>query len=104
MERRSFAITFYLRKNRVTKSGLAPILSRITINGIAAEIPVKCHIRPGQWSQQKERAIGKDKLSAEINVCLDTFRARVMEIRNRIEQQGKDASVHEIKRSLTQPI
>ncbi|SUE34113.1 Uncharacterised protein [Rikenella microfusus] len=41
MERQSFKITFYLRRNRVTKAGLAPILSRVTVNGIAAEIPVK---------------------------------------------------------------
>lgn len=98
MERKTFAITFYLRKNRLTKTGLAPILSRITVNGVAAEIPVKCHINPEQWSQQRERAIGKDKLSAEINACLDTFRARVMD-----EIQGQEVSVHEIKRILTQP-
>lgn len=40
-ERVSFRVTFYLRRTRVTKAGLAPILSRITVNRVASEIPVK---------------------------------------------------------------
>lgn len=102
MERQSFKITFYLRRNRVTKAGLAPILSRVTVNGIAAEIPVKCHIYPERWNQQKERATGKDKLSVEINAALDIFRARALEIRTQIQQEGREVSVQEIKRRLTQ--
>ena len=102
-ERVSFKITFYLRRTRVTKAGLAPILSRITVNGIAAEIPVKCHIYPERWDQTKERATGKDKLSTEVNTYLDSYRARVLEIRREIEQEGKEVSVFEIKERLTHP-
>ena len=51
---------------------------------------------------KKERAIGKDKLSAEINISLNAFRAQVLEIRNRIQQEGRDVSIHEIKRRMTQ--
>lgn len=103
-ERVSFKITFYLRRTRVTKAGLAPILSRITVNGVAAEIPVKCHIYPDRWDQTKERATGKDKLSTEVNTYLDSYRARVLEIRREIEQEGKEASVFEIKERLTQVV
>ena len=102
MEKQSFLISFYLRRNRVTKAGLAPILSRVTVNGHATEITVKCHVYPEQWDQKKERAIGKDKLSAEINISLNAFRAQVLEIRNRIQQEGRDVSIHEIKRRMTQ--
>lgn len=103
MERRqSFKITFYLRRTRLTKAGLAPVLSRVTVNGIAAEIPLKCHIYPEKWSQQKERAIGKDKLSSEINATLDSFRAKVLEIRTQIQHEGGDVNIHEVKRRLTQ--
>lgn len=102
MERQSFKITFYLRRTRLTKAGLAPVLSRVTVNGIAAEIPLKCHIYPERWSQQKERAIGKDKLSIEINGTLDSFRARVFEIRTQIQHEGGDVNIHEIKRRLTE--
>lgn len=103
MERRqSFKITFYLRRTRLTKAGLAPVLSRVTVNGIAAEIPLKCHIYPEKWSQQKERAIGKDKLSSEINATLDSFKAKVLEIRTQIQHEGGDVNIHEVKRRLTQ--
>lgn len=101
-KRVSFKITFYLRRTRVTKAGLAPILSRITVNGVAAEIPVKCHIRPERWDQAKERASGKDKLSVEVNAYLDNYhRARVLEIRRPIEQEGREVSVFGIKERLT---
>ena len=35
MKRKTFCVTFFLRRARTFKKGLAPILARITTNGIS---------------------------------------------------------------------
>ncbi len=50
MERKTFRILFLLRKCRTGKNGLAPILARITTNGLQSEIYIQCHVSPAKWS------------------------------------------------------
>ena len=103
MERRTFKVTYFLRKARTGKNGLAPILARITTNRVVQDVYIQCRADPDRWDQTKERATGTDKLSTEINAYLDSYRARALEIRRQIEQEGKEASVFEIKERLTHP-
>lgn len=62
MERKTFAVSFFLRRARTSKKGLTPILERITTNGISKEVYIQCSVQPEKWNQAKERAIGKDRL------------------------------------------
>ena len=103
MERKTFRILFLLRKCRTGKNGLAPILARITTNGLQSEIYIQCHVNPAKWSQTKERATGNDRLSCQVNACLDDFRARVLEIRQQLIEEGHEGNAIEIKKRFAKP-
>ena len=47
MSRKTFCISFFLRKARTNKAGLTPILARITTNGISKEIYIQCSFHAG---------------------------------------------------------
>lgn len=96
MGKQTFRITFFVRKSRIGKNGLAPILARITINGIAREMNINCIAYPEKWDQAKERAKGKDRLSNEINACLDDFRSRVLEVMNELHQEGCEGNTYDL--------
>lgn len=96
MGKQTFRITFFVRKSRTGKNGLAPILARITINGIAREININCFAYPAKWDQAKERAKGKDRLSNEINACLDDFRSKVLEVMNELHQEGWEGNTNDL--------
>ncbi len=70
--RNTFSMLFFIRKARLNKQGEAPILVRITVNGISQEAVIGRSIAPEQWNQQAERATGKDRLSFEVNAYIDT--------------------------------
>ena len=38
LNRKTFFVSFFLRRDRVMKNGTAPIMARISVNGIAKEI------------------------------------------------------------------
>ena len=62
MERKRFSVTFFLRKARTNKSGLTPILARITTNGVSSEVYIQCSVPLDRWNQSKECATGRDNL------------------------------------------
>jgi site-specific recombinase XerD len=103
MERKTFRILFLLRKCRTGKNGLAPILARITTNGLQSEIYIQCHVSPAKWNQTKERATGNDRLSCQVNTCLDDFRARILEIRQELIDEGYDGNAVQIKERFAKP-
>ena len=76
---------FFIRKTRTGKNGEAPILIRITVNGLSQEAVIKRSVKPELWNQQAERASGKDRYAFEVNAYLDTVRSRIMQIHRQME-------------------
>ena len=91
---------FFLRRARTSKKGLAPILARITTNGISKEIYIQCSVDPQKWDQAKERTIGRDSYSQQVNTYLDEYRTRILQIRQDLEKKGHDATAIAIKDRL----
>lgn len=71
MERKTFCVSFFLRRARTSKKGLVPILACITTNGILKEVYIQCSVARDQWNQAKERATGRDKFCQQVNAYLD---------------------------------
>ena len=92
MEKQSFLISFYLRRNRVTKAGLAPILSRVTVNGHATEIPVSLGISPGII------AFATNNMAVEVNVgVMGISYSHTKQVHNQVTVGKRDASMMNFK-------
>ena len=102
MNRKTFCISFFLRRVRTVK-GMAPILARITVNGISKEVYTQCRTPGDKWDTAKGRATGRDKLSYEVNAYIDDFRAKVVEIYRTLQAEGFEGNVLEIKERLQSP-
>ena len=103
MSRKTFCISFFLRKARTNKAGLTPILARITTNGISKEIYIQCSVPADKWNQSKERATGKDKLCQQVNSYLDEYRARILAVRQELIAKGYEGNCIQIKERLQNP-
>ena len=102
MNRKTFCISFFLRRVRTVK-GMAPILARITINGISKEVYTQCRTPVDKWDTAKGRATGRDKLAYEVNAYIDDFRAKVVEIYRILQAEGFEGNALEIKERLQSP-
>lgn len=102
MNRKTFCISFFLRRVRTVK-GMAPILARITVNGISKEVYTQCRTPVDKWDTAKGRATGRDKLAYEVNAYIDDFRAKVVEIYRTLQAEGFEGNVLEIKEHLQSP-
>ncbi len=102
MNRRTFYISFFLRRARTSK-GMAPILARISVNGISREVYTQCRTAVDKWDKAKGRATGRDKLAYEVNAYIDDFRAKVVEIYRTLQAEGFEGNAIEIKERLRSP-
>lgn len=84
MKQSTFSILFLIRKTRLTKTGKAPIMMRITANGRFVELNTLRKIEPSNWNQTKERVLGKILAHHEINRYLEWLRTRAYEIQKEL--------------------
>ena len=101
--RKTFFVSFFLRRDRVMKNGTAPIMARISVNGIAREVYTQCRTPVDKWDTAKGRATGRDKLAYEVNAYIDDFRAKVVEIYRTLQAEGFEGNALVIKERLQNP-
>ena len=75
--RSTFSILFYLKKNNVKKTGYAPLMGRITINGESAPFSLKTEAKPENWDTKTGRLQGRTKEANDLNSYLDNARSKI---------------------------
>lgn len=88
MERTTFCLLFYIRRTKLNRNGEAPIMMRITVNGVRVDASVKKTILPEFWSAAKGKALEKKREYKELNLYLDSIRLRIMKIQRELEIEG----------------
>ena len=97
MAKQTFSLLFMIRRVSLLKTGESPIYMRMTLAGQRIELQLKRRVLPKLWNQKKERAIGKDSVSIEINMYLESIRSQVYEILRNLEDEGLPITLPEIK-------
>jgi len=75
--RSTFNILFYLKKNNVKKTGYAPLMARITINGVSAPFSLKTEAKPEDWDTKAGRLYGRTKEANALNAFIDDARSKI---------------------------
>lgn len=70
----TFAITFYLRKDKIKKNSFTPIFCRVTIAGEAVSFNIHKDIRVELWDMENHKAAGNSREAREVNQVLDACR------------------------------
>lgn len=88
MERMTFSVLFYIRRTKLNRNGEAPVMMRITVNSVRADVAIKRSIPPELWNSAKGKAFEKRRECKELNLYLDAVRMRVMKIQRDMEIEG----------------
>ena len=96
MERTTFCLLFYIRRTKLNRNGEAPIMMRITVNGVRVDASVKKTILPEFWSVAKGKALEKKREYKELNLYLDSIRLRIMKIQRELEIEKVSVSANSV--------
>ena len=92
MERTTFGLLFYIRRDKTNKKGEAPVFMRLTINGERADASIKRFIAPHAWNSAKGKANEKSRGGKDLNLYLDAISANILRIQRDLELDKKEVS------------
>ena len=95
--RSTLNVLFYIKKQKLLKTGEAPICMRVTINKRKQEIMVKRSIPVELWDQKKESSKGKDRAAKELNHYLDTTKAKILAIHHDLLEEGVEVTAESVR-------
>ena len=90
MERTTFSLLFYIRRDKTNKKGEAPAFMRLTINGERADASIKRFIEPHAWNSAKGKANEKSRGGKDLNLYLDAISANILRIQRDLELDKKE--------------
>lgn len=103
MKRKTFRISFFLRKARLSKTGMMPIFARVSTSGLRQDFYIQYQVKPELWDMTKERATGRDKYCYQVNAFLDDYRVRIIEVYRELLREGFEGNAIEIKNRIRNP-
>ena len=92
MERTTFSLLFYIRRDKLNKRGEAPVFMRLTINGERADASIKRFIEPHAWNSDKGKANEKCRGGKDLNLYLNAISANILQIQRDFELDKKEVS------------
>ena len=92
MERTTFGLLFYIRRDKTNKRSEAPVFMRLTINGERADASIKRFIEPHAWNSAKGKANEKSRGGKDLNLYLDAISANILRIQRDLELDKKEVS------------
>ena len=96
MERKRFSVLFFIKRSKLLKNGEAPVRVRVTYDRLYVELQLKRSVKVPLWSQDKEKSIGKDRNSVELNHYIDALRVKFYQIYQDLELEEKIVSARAI--------
>lgn len=95
----TFAITFYLRKDKMKKDSFTPIFCRITISGKAVSFNIHKDIRAELWDMENHKARSKSREAIEVNQTLDACRTILHNMYREIFEKDNYMTSEKLKNS-----
>ncbi|MEY4203818.1 MAG: hypothetical protein RL013_1521, partial [Bacteroidota bacterium] len=82
----SFSLLFYVSKTKLQKSGEAPLLLKINVNGHRLVMNLKRSVNPNDWDSGKSRVAGRNDQAKLVNEYIDAVRYKVRQKYNELIQ------------------
>ncbi len=100
MEKKTFNIRFFLKKEKSSESPHAQIVMRITVNGERTNLTTHRGIEPEKWDQKLNKVKGRLKEDRELNDYLKEREMKAFRIKSQLEDKKLPVTAHAIRNGL----
>ena len=70
-------ILLVIKKSCLLKNGEAPIVVRVTINGVSDEVRIQRSVLPRLWNQARGCCKDRDRVSIELNDYIESLKTKI---------------------------
>ncbi|MDR2533304.1 MAG: hypothetical protein LBC81_00740 [Tannerellaceae bacterium] len=73
----TFAVLFYINRQKIKQNGMRPLMGRISINAEVAQFSARIDIDPSLWDSKVYRMTSKSRYAAETNYHIEQLTDRI---------------------------
>lgn len=95
--RNTFGILFYIKRKNLLRSGLAPIMCRITVSGTVAHFSTQLAVAANDWSVHRGCVVRRTGAARIINRQLDDIRFAVEEKYRSLASRGALSTARDLR-------
>jgi site-specific recombinase XerD len=99
--RSTFKTLFYLNTSKRKKSGLCPVMGRITVDGGIAQFSLKEDVHTSHWDAKKGRVKGKSRNEIALNRKIEQTKQSIKNIYKQTVETTGYVTAEQIKNELT---
>jgi hypothetical protein len=81
---KSIAVLVYLKHPKINSEGKVPLYVRVTIDGAYDDFSLSRKIFPHEWSQPKQKCLGKSQEALQLNAKIDKTKGDLTALFDRI--------------------
>lgn len=96
MNNNHFTINYFIRPAKINGQGLIPIVARIIVQGITAELSTNKRIQLTQWDQSTQSVINHESAD-EMNTYLQTFKNQIDNAHSHLFIAKQEITIEKIK-------
>lgn len=97
MNKTTFKVSYFIRRDKPFANGEVPINIRITLNGERVEFNAKRSVDPNLWNQKTCRAVGKSEKTKSLNSYLNLVNIKLCDSMRDLEERGIEVTAENIK-------
>ncbi|MFR9527548.1 MAG: site-specific integrase [Rikenellaceae bacterium] len=100
MQKQKFKVLLYLKKGTLDKSGMTPIMGRITVGHTVAQFSCKISCSEKLWDARASRLSGKSNVAVETNRKIDSLLLSINEAYNALLDNNQPFSADDVKNRI----
>lgn len=89
-------ILFWLNKSKINRTGEAPMMMRLTHNGVRHNITLDLKLKETVWDSKRQKVRGNNESSNNANNLIRSYHNRAIDALNKILQEKKDYTLEDI--------
>ena len=97
----TFKVLFVAHTGKLKRNGRAPVLARMTVNGVMTHLTTGFDVAPERWIGKESRTLGITKEDKLINSMLNDYRALIISRYNEMFHRGEVITAAKLKNAVT---
>lgn len=89
-------ILFWLNKSKSNRLGEAPLMMRLTHNGIRQNITLDVKVKEAAWDSKRQKVRGNNESSDGVNNLIRTYQNRALEAFEKVIKENEDYTLEDI--------
>ena len=100
MNRSTFRVLFYLKRDKQKANGMVPLFCRITVDGQEVRFGMKRDINPKYWDVKSGKATGRSEEAVEINTLIDNTKTAIFKVYREMQERENCVTAEKVKNAF----